>query len=121
NKRDAELLVVFQSKRPQGFVTFVDVSVTVTREITTVNVGARELVTNSLLLIKISVEQFPLFVFRQHRKYFGRRIGQRTANSEKRLKLTRGIHENTDLRFLWLADVFERRCGRLRDSMIRVC
>jgi hypothetical protein len=107
DKRYAEFLVVSDAERLQLFVALIDVRVTTTREVATVNVGARQLVANTAGLVEMRIEKFALFGLWQHGKRLRRSIGQSSANTQKGLKLPAGIDKDADLRFLRLADCFE--------------
>jgi hypothetical protein len=100
---NAKLLVVLDAERLQFFVAFSDVGVTAAREVATVNVSACERVTDAVLAIEMGFEKLLLFRLWELCKRLRGRIGERAADAQKRLERLRGIDEDADLCFEWLA------------------
>src|SRR6185503_3159498 len=100
DKRYAVFLVVSDAERLQLLVAVIDVRVTTARKVATMNVGARKLVANAAGLVEMGIEKLTLLRLCQHGERFGRGVGQSAANTQKGLKLSTGVDENADLRFL---------------------
>src|ERR1044072_5406905 len=101
------LLVVRKTERTEFFVAFVDVGVNAAREITTVNIRAREFVADASLLVEVCIDKFALLLFREFGERFGGGVGQCATDAEERLKLPAGIDKHADLSFFRLSDRFE--------------
>lgn len=71
------------------------------------NVCAPERITDSFVFIEIRGQKFFLPVFRQLRKSFSRRIGQRGTDADKSLKSAFRFDENTNLCLKWLRHRFK--------------
>src|SRR5207248_228432 len=95
------------AERLQFLVAFGDVGVTAAGEVATGNVSSGERVTDSFLLLEVSVQNLLLFIFRQFGESFACAVVQSAANAKRGLVRLRRINEDAGLRLQWLSEMFE--------------